>query len=200
MAGCDSTDASGLSLLTSGSWNADTSLNIQGGQGMHFKVSNTNALGTTISISTQLNQSEQRIIPPLGSVDIAFSTFVNEPFGWQFDVSTESDAFIVTWCLYSTWVVGDPPNPAPSQQPPVVTGINPASGPAGTTVTITGSGFAGVTDINFGSTNVDLLGVGSNTLIVDAPGNPGGSPVVDITVTNAVGTSATSPADQFTYS
>lgn len=83
---------------------------------------------------------------------------------------------------------------------PTVTSISPVSGsPAGgTSVTITGTGFTGATAARFGGTVATSFTVVSSTSItVTAPAGSAG--VVDITVTTAAGTSATSSADQFTY-
>lgn len=91
-------------LLDNGSWNSDTSVHYKGGQGMHYKVKNINILGTTITIDSNLDGSKSLIIPPLTTVDIRFSCFGVEPLGWKFDISTNSDAFIVTWELFSTWI------------------------------------------------------------------------------------------------
>jgi len=86
--------------------------------------------------------------------------------------------------------------------PPAVTGISPTSGPAGggTSVTIKGSGFgtaAGATSISFGSVAATNVKCGSTSQCTAA--GPAGSGVVDVTVTVAGLTSATSSADQFTY-
>ncbi len=97
-------------LLTSGTWNSNTTLSVQGGQGMWFKIRNTNVLGTTITITDQTGQTKQSIILPASSVEFVFSIFGTEPMGWRFDISTDSDAFMVTWELWSTWVPGMPPN------------------------------------------------------------------------------------------
>ena len=97
-------------LLTSGVWNSNTTLSVQGGQGMWFKIRNTNVLGTTIRITDQARQTKQSIILPASSVEFLFAIFGTEPMGWQFDIRTESDAFMVTWELWSTWVPGMPPN------------------------------------------------------------------------------------------
>ena len=106
---CESHNENGHRLHSSGSWSSSTTLTVQGGQAMHFRVTNTNLLGTTIVI-TGRNQIQQANILPLGHVDLNFSLFGAEPIQWTFQVSTNSDAFIVTWCLYSTWIPGDPPN------------------------------------------------------------------------------------------
>jgi len=81
---------------------------------------------------------------------------------------------------------------------PTVTGISPTQGAAGggTFVTITGTGFAGATAVDFGTTAA-AFEIESATLILAE--SPAGTGVVDVTVTTPAGTSATSPADQFTY-
>ena len=83
---------------------------------------------------------------------------------------------------------------------PTVTGISPTAGPlgGGTLVTITGTGFTGATAVDFGTNPAtNLMKLLSNTTItVDSPAGTG---TVDVSVTSPGGTSATSPADQFTY-
>ena len=84
---------------------------------------------------------------------------------------------------------------------PVVTGISPASGAVagGDTVTITGTGFTGAIDVSIGPTSAATMHVDSDTQIT-ATSPPGtGVGTVDVTVTTPGGTSATTPADQFTY-
>jgi len=84
--------------------------------------------------------------------------------------------------------------------PPVVTGISPSLGPpaGGTVVTITGSDLAAVTGVSFGSTDASSFTVeGPTEISATAPGEPVGT--VDVTVTTPQGTSATSPADEFTF-
>ena len=83
--------------------------------------------------------------------------------------------------------------------PPSVTSISPTFGPAagGTLVTITGTDLIGATAVDFGTTAALAFSVVNDT-VIDAETNPG-SGVVDVTVTTAAGTSATSPADRFIY-
>lgn len=95
-------------LLDSGSWIGSTTSHYQGGQSMRYQVKNINVLGTTITIDSNRDGSRSLIIPPLATIDIKFAVFGTEPIGWQFDISTDSDAFIVTWKLFSTWIPGDP--------------------------------------------------------------------------------------------
>ncbi len=82
---------------------------------------------------------------------------------------------------------------------PTVTSISLASGPGtgGTAVVITGTGFTGATSVSFGQTAASNVSVKSDTQITAT--SPAGSGTVDVTVTNPGGTSATSSADQFTY-
>ena len=103
-------DAQGRRLHSSGTWNSNTTLNVQGGQGMHFWIKNINVLGTTISITDSMGQSRASLILPQGTVDFVFTCFGAEPMSWRFDIRSESDAFMVIWKLYSTWIPGDPPN------------------------------------------------------------------------------------------
>jgi outer membrane protein OmpA-like peptidoglycan-associated protein len=104
-------DSEGRKFLMAGLWNRETTLRVTGGQSMRFFLKNLNLLGTTITIREADGQSKSRIIPPMGSTDLVFSSFGNEPRGWAFTISTNSDAFLVSWSLCSTWVSGDPPNP-----------------------------------------------------------------------------------------
>ena len=80
---------------------------------------------------------------------------------------------------------------------PVVTGLSPASGSVGTTVTIAGSGFSGATLVDFGTNpaqNFIVESAGEITAVA-----PAGTGTVDVTVVTSGGTSATGSANQFTY-
>ncbi len=83
--------------------------------------------------------------------------------------------------------------------PPTVTGVSPSQGPTsgGTTVTVTGSGFLTATAVTFGGVSASFT-INSDTQITAF--SPAGTPgTVDVQVTNADGTSAPTPPDQFTY-
>jgi pSer/pThr/pTyr-binding forkhead associated (FHA) protein len=93
--------------------------------------------------------------------------------------------------------------------PPAVTGVSvagtsPASGSVlgKTTVTVTGSGFTGVTGVNFGSTPgtgvTPTAGESDTSLTVISPAASSAG-TVDVTVITPAGTSPAVPADQFTY-
>ena len=80
---------------------------------------------------------------------------------------------------------------------PTVSGISPSLGSSGTVVSVSGTDFTPGAAVSFGSTPATSVSVlSANQLSAVAPS---GSATVDITVTTADGTSATSTADQFTY-
>ena len=80
---------------------------------------------------------------------------------------------------------------------PQVAAVNPSVGSAGTTVTISGSGFTGATAVSFGGTPATTFAVASDGRIVATAPATGGT--VDVTVTAPGGMSAKSPNDTFTY-
>jgi type II secretory pathway pseudopilin PulG len=84
---------------------------------------------------------------------------------------------------------------------PTVTGLSPTGQGrtgAGTTVTITGTGFVSGATVSFGTNAATGVTVNSSTLIT-AVSPAGSTGVINVTVTTPGGTSATSSADQFTY-
>jgi len=93
--------------------NSNTTLSGSYGQGVKITFKNVNILGTTLTVSdtTSFGETKQTILLPLQSVTYTFTRFGEEPMYWEFDVSTVSDAFIVTYEIESTWVEGMPPNP-----------------------------------------------------------------------------------------
>ena len=100
----------------------------------------------------------------------------------------------------ATAVTGSTTVTAAPTAAPVVTGIAPTSGPTagGTSVTVTGTGFTGATGVNFGMVPAASVTVDSDTSITaTAPSAAAGT--VDVTVLGPGGASATSSADQYTY-
>jgi hypothetical protein len=83
---------------------------------------------------------------------------------------------------------------------PTVTNVAPSAGPlgGGTSVTITGTGFNGVTAVHFGANAATGVVVNSATSIT-AISPAGSAGTVEITVSTPGGTSAASSADHFTY-
>jgi hypothetical protein len=84
-------------------------------------------------------------------------------------------------------LVGTPP-PPPS--PPTVTSFSPVSGPPGTSVTVTGTGFTGTTDVSFGASPAASYTVDSDTQITATV--PVGALTGPISVTNGNGTGKSS--------
>jgi hypothetical protein len=86
---------------------------------------------------------------------------------------------------------------------PVVTGLSLHSGSiaGGDSVTITGSGFTGATEVDFGTGNAVLASsftsITDTQIILNSPPDSAGQ--VDVTVITPSGTSATSSKDHFTY-
>lgn len=80
---------------------------------------------------------------------------------------------------------------------PTVTSVSPNSGPAGTTVTITGSGFASGATVTFGPTSASAVTFDSATQLTATA--PTGSATVDVVVTVADKSSATTSADRYSY-
>ncbi len=83
---------------------------------------------------------------------------------------------------------------------PVITGLSPATGSisGGEAVTITGTGFIGVTDVYFGGTVVTgFTSVTYTQIVLNSPAGSAGT--VDVRVKTSGGTSVIVPADQFTY-
>jgi IPT/TIG domain len=83
--------------------------------------------------------------------------------------------------------------------PPTVTSVSPAAGPTGggTSVTISGANFTGVTAVDFGTTPATDFAMDNDGQITATA--PSGAGTVDVTVQTAGGTSATSTADGYTY-
>jgi IPT/TIG domain len=83
---------------------------------------------------------------------------------------------------------------------PTVSGLSPNNGPlaGGTTVTITGTNFSGATNVFFGTTAASFNDTSNTSITAVSPPGLSAGPV-DVTVTTPGGTSATTPADVFTY-
>jgi hypothetical protein len=106
---------------------------------------------------------------------------------YELDVDTSADNALAAT---PTYLVG----PQPS-----VSSVSPSSGPSGggTSVTISGTNLAGATAVDFGPGNDASITSDSATQITATA--PAGRGTVDVTVTTANGTSATGPADQYTF-
>ena len=83
---------------------------------------------------------------------------------------------------------------------PRLTGISLASGSVagGATMTITGTGFSGATEVDFGTTPASFTVIADTSITATTPAVSSAG-TVDVTVTSPGGTSAASGVDQFTY-
>jgi hypothetical protein len=81
---------------------------------------------------------------------------------------------------------------------PTVTGVSPDSGPeaGGTLVTITGTNLTSTLEVDFGGVAAQFGVYDDSTLVALSPAGTG---AVDVTVTTDGGTSASGPADTFTF-
>ena len=82
---------------------------------------------------------------------------------------------------------------------PTVTSISPSRGidTGGTLVTITGTGFTDATEVDFGPSSQNFTVVSDTEITATTPAHADGT--VDVTVVTPDGTSAVTPADQFTF-
>ncbi|MBL1095116.1 IPT/TIG domain-containing protein [Streptomyces coffeae] len=87
--------------------------------------------------------------------------------------------------------------PVPSAQP-VVTAVNPTAGQGGTSVTITGSGFSPDSVVDFGPIPCTPVDIDPSGKLITAT-VPDGHGIVDVRVTNNLGTSPAVPLGQFAY-
>ncbi len=97
---------------------------------------------------------------------------------------------------YLQWAAGFVPVPR-------VTGLSITAGSTvgGETETIAGTGFTNAVTVLFGEVSVPFTVVNDTTITVTTPPDAvTANTTVDVTVASSEGTSATSPADQFTYS
>ncbi len=84
----------------------------------------------------------------------------------------------------------------PGEVAPIVSGISPASGPAGTSVVISGTRLARTTEVLFGSTPATFTVNANGQVVAKAPT---GSGTVDVRVFTPGGESAVVAADRFAY-
>lgn len=162
-------------LPTTGSTNGGTSVTVTGTSftgATAVVFGSTNAASFTVDSDTQITAASPAY--SAGLVDIAVTT----PWGTSTSSSADQFTFI---------------------SPPVVTGLNPTTGPlaGGTSVVISGTGFGGATTVIFGATPVPFLVNSGTQITATAPAHAAGT--IDVTVTTPYGTSALTAADRFTY-
>jgi hypothetical protein len=118
--------------------------------------------------------------------------YPNGAFGVEDPISRAEAAVLLQRVLGAGETMGGGGTLQPSA--PAITGISPATGSAGTSVTLTGSGFTSGATVSFGGVAATSVTVSSLTTIVAVA--PAGTGTVNVTVTTSAGTSG--PA-QFTY-
>ena len=156
----------------------------------------TGAITATIPVGAD----PQKIAIDSGG-DTAYVTDIINPSGSVPGALYAIDTATLAVTTVSTDVGGDPSGIALHTVPaPTVTAISPSSGPlsAGTPYTITGTNLSGTTAITFG-TDGPATAVSCTPTSCTATAPAGAAGTVDVTVTGPGGTSATSPADQYTY-
>jgi IPT/TIG domain len=153
----------------------------------YAEVTNYGILDTTSPVSLSLT-------PALGGATQMFAGNANSPSG-VYVSGLSPGAYSAVWTVtdahgdtasLTTWVVVESPPPTT----PAVTKVSPKKGAAsgGTHVTITGSGFAGVTEVKFGSAKATEVEVNPSGTAITAT-SPAGAGIVYVTVTGPNGTS-----------
>ena len=144
--------------------------------GATVKFGNTTVAAGSVNVVSSTQIIVAASPPGTGTVDVTVTT------GGGTSATSAADRFTYVTIL-----------------PPTVTGISPNTGPSagGTSVTITGTSLNGATAVKFGNTAAASFVVNSATSISAV--SPAGTGVVDITVTTALGTSATGSADRSSY-
>jgi hypothetical protein len=153
-------------------------------------LSEMNSTGTDLLFSTHfggvgVDTGSGVALDPIGNTYLTGVTsgiFFTTPGAFQTTYGGNNDAFIIKV----------------SSIIPIVTSIDPTEGPTtgGTYVTITGANLTPNTQVFFGPNEATVICASSTSVVAISPPGIG---TVDVTVTTDVGTSATSPADQFTY-
>jgi hypothetical protein len=91
---------------------------------------------------------------------------------------------------WRTWLFGVTPVSTAPPPVPTITSFSPASGPVGTKVTITGTGFTGTTAVKFAGTNASFAVVSDTSLTATVPSSAT-SGTIAVTAPGGTATSAT---------
>ncbi len=163
----------------SGSFDIGTSLTITG---VNFSTTGNEAWFTDV-----LHDGTKIIVSGLSSTGGGTQIVVTVPSGADDGTVIVKKSGSGNSSLSDAWPIDVGSGAGP--QPPALSSVNPPTGPAGgfTEVVITGSNLSGVTDVDFGTSNAKSFTVDSSTQITAV--TPSGTPLalVDVTVTNTVG-------------
>ena len=164
--------------------------------------------------------SEETPVPVSGLSDV-----VAVSAGGQDSAAVLGGGAVMTWGVNRWGTLGDGSSGSPSDLPvlvagvgkvasvsaggfhmlafgephPAITAVSPSVGSARgeQTVTITGANLTGATAVDFGASPATSFEVTSETTATAVA--PAGTGTVDVTITTPAGTSATGPADRYTY-
>ena len=175
-----------------------------GGSGTSVTIAGNNFTGATVvqfgttnaqSFTVVSATSITAVVPNLGTSNAAVTITVTAPGG----TSTSTSNFSYnTSASQSTITTSTSTSTASSSSAPTISNFTPTSGSNGTSVTITGSNFTGITGVKFGTTSAQTYVVNSATSIIVVVPNLGNSnTTVPITVIIA-GSNATS-SNNFGY-
>ena len=142
--------------------------------------------GTVVYINGYNFQGVNKITFPVSGADTALSYTVNKTFTQIAAEIPAGTPFADSVRVYATFGMG-----AFSYPPPMaITSVSNENGVAGSTITINGTNFVGITDVFFpghiAGTNLQVLSV--NQLTVDVP--PGVTTVDSLRITGVLGTAA----------
>ncbi|MCB9763617.1 MAG: hypothetical protein H6739_27865 [Alphaproteobacteria bacterium] len=102
-----SNSVGGLRYHSGGNLNGFRTLEFSAGQVVELRVKNVNVLGTMIEIHPNHGKPQRRILIPFLESVFRFDILDDGPISWRFDINSQSDAFIATYEVYSTWIPGD---------------------------------------------------------------------------------------------
>lgn len=133
-----------------------------------------------------------------GFTGATYVSFANKPASFTIDSDTQLHATVPSGAIsgpIGVSTAGGSQSPQSftvfSSATPTITGISPSSGPAGNFVTINGTGFTGLTSINFNGASTAFTGnpVDQMTDTTVQQQVPAGAMTGPITITNTLGTS-----------
>jgi len=129
-----------------------------------------------------------------GATSVTFNRKAAASF--SVDSPTQITATVASGSTTGQIMVTTPAGPAPSSAVftvlglPTITSFTPTSGPAGTSVTITGMNFTGATSVTFNGTSAGSFTVNSDTQITATVGNGSSTGKISVTTTNGIGLSS----------
>ncbi len=89
-------------LWDTGIWNGGVVFSATLGQVVWIEVKNVNVLGAMISISSNHDGSRGALLVPHSTQTFRFNYFGHDTVNWRFIISTDSDAFVVQYAIYTT--------------------------------------------------------------------------------------------------